>query len=148
MISLFLYKIHTHTLLKMNYIEIVQNDDDAIHIDYIYREGMLIPDGPPPKTMWNSYTETAQKMDANDYIGFSTILIDGLCEKNLETNDTIYKLFSDLIEDEYTVYSMDDIESIMDDNTCPTYQEIWDTYVTMLERVVFKYHKNGDMRFQ
>jgi len=132
----------------MPFIEIVQNDDDAIHIDYIYREGMLIPEPPPPNTMWRSYTETAPEMHANDYIGFSTILIEGLCEKNLESKVTIYNMFSDLIEDEYPVYSMDDIESIMDDNTCPAYQEIWDTYVTMIERVVFKYHKNGDRCFQ
>tara|TARA_Y100000389_G_scaffold159699_1_gene161622 strand:- start:403 stop:801 length:399 start_codon:yes stop_codon:yes gene_type:complete len=127
---------------------IVPNHESDIYVDYCYPEGVLVPDGPPPKTMWNSYIETAQEMDANDYIGFSTVLIEGLCEKNLETKVSIYNMFSDLIEDEYPIYSMDDIESIMDDTTCDAYQGIWDAYVTMLEVVVFKYHKNGDRVFQ
>ena len=64
-------------------------------------------------------------------------MIKELCDKKLESKDTIYKLYSETIEREYTIYTMDDVKSIMNDTTSIAYYDIWDTYISMLEDIVY-----------
>lgn len=147
---IFLFKTHTHTqkLLYMVNFRIIPNHDSDIYVDYFYPEGVLIPESSNTNTIWRKYKDFNDSNCDNDYVCLVEFMIRELCEKNLESKDSIYKLFSETIEKEYTIYTMDDVKSIMNDTTSHAYYDIWDTYIYMLENIVYSYHQNGDMVFQ
>jgi hypothetical protein len=127
---------------------IIPNHDSDIYVDYFYPEGVLIPESSNANTIWRKYKDFNDSNCDNDYVCLVEFMIRELCEKNLESKDSIYKLFSETIEKEYTIYTMDDVKSIMNDTTSHAYYDIWDTYIYMLENIVYSYHQNGDMVFQ
>lgn len=129
--------------------EIIQNNDDDIHIDYYYREGFLIPETGIKDTLWNSYITYIDNPDHTDSFDLSSFLTNGLYDKNLETTETIYKKFSMFITEELLYIGNEkQIYNIMDHSDEPMYQDVWNAYNYMLEFIVQSYHKNGDKAFQ
>ena len=145
MISILIYNTHTHFMANFR---IIPNDESDIYIDYCYPGGVLIPESSNTNTIWRKYNEFLDSNSDTDYVCLVEFMIKELCEKKLESKDTIYKLYSETIEREYTIYTMDDVKSIMNDTTSIAYYDIWDTYISMLEDIVYSYHKNGDKVFQ
>ena len=126
--------------------EIIQENDDDIHIDYYYREGFLIPETSIKDTIWNSYIDYTDDTDSFD---LSSFLTNGLYDKNLETSETIDKQFSMFITEELLYIGNEkQIYNIMDDPEEPMYEDVWNAYHYMLEFIVHSYHKNGDKAFQ
>ena len=127
--------------------EIVPNDENDIVMDYYYTQGMLIPQPPPPNTIWNSYRDFDFDHD-EDYSSFTSFLVSGLCNKKLETNDSIHSQFSQLILRDFPIFNMNDVNSIMKDTSCSMHETIWENYLNMLELLTHSYHLNGDRVFQ
>lgn len=140
---LFVYYTHTFNML---HFDIVHNDENDVVMDYYYSEGMLIPEPGPPNTIWNSYKKC--NFDFNDYKSFASFLVSELCNKKLETNDSIRKLFSKLVLRDFPIFNINDVDSIMKDRSCSMYDTLWDAYLTMLEQLANSYHFNGDKLFQ
>jgi len=129
--------------------EIIQNNDDDIHIDYYYREGFLIPETSIKDTIWNSYIDYTDDSGYTDSFDLSSFLTNGLYDKNLETVETIDQKFSMFITEELLYIGNEkQIYSIMDDPDEPMYEDVWNAYHSMLEFIVHSYHKNGDKAFQ
>lgn len=121
------------------------DDDNDTILDYYYPEGILIPTPTPPNTIWNSYNDC--DYDYDDYNSFSSFLINGLIRKNLETHESIQKLFSQLIQDKFSL-NIHIVNAIMKDNSSTRYHLLWDAYIIMLENITCSYHFNRDKVFQ
>ena len=130
----------------MLHFDIYPNNDSDIVIDYYYTDGMLIPEPGPPNTIWNSYKD--QNFDNDDYNSFASFLVSELCNKKLETKDSIHYAFSELVLRDFPIFNMNDIGSILKDNSCSMYETVWDAYLNMLEQLTHSYHLNGDKVFQ
>lgn len=127
--------------------EIIPYDENDIHLDYYYSQGMLIPVPGPPNTIWTSYKDYDFDHD-DDYNSFASFLVSSLCDKKLETNLSIHNLFTQHILRDFPIFNMNDVDSIMKDRHCPMYETIWDSYISMLEQLTYSYHLNGDRVFQ
>lgn len=127
--------------------EIIPYDENDIHLDYYYSQGMLIPVPGPPNTIWTSYKDYNFDHD-DDYNSFASFLVSSLCDKKLETNLSIHNLFTQHILRDFPIFNMNDVDSIMKDRYCPMYETIWDSYISMLEQLTYSYHLNGDRVFQ
>lgn len=127
--------------------EIIPYDENDIHLDYYYSQGMLIPVPGPPNTIWTSYKDYNFDHD-DDYNSFASFLVSSLCDKKLETNLSIHNLFTQHILRDFPIFNMNDVDSIMKDRHCPMYETIWDSYISMLEQLTYSYHLNGDRVFQ
>ena len=131
----------------MLHFEIIPNDENDLVFDRYYSQGMLIPEPGPPNTIWNSYKDFDFCHD-DDYNVFTSFLVSGLCDKKLETNDSIHNLFTQRILRDFPIFNMNDVDSIMKDRYSPMYETFWDAYLTMLEQLTHSYHFNGDKVFQ
>lgn len=130
----------------MSLFEIVLNDESDIYVDSYYPQGMLIPQSGLPNTIWNSYNDCDFDHDEYNYI--ASFLVSGLCNKKLESNDSIHNAFYELVLCDFPIFDMNDIEAIMKDNSCSMYETVWYAYLNMLEQLTHSYHLNGDRVFQ
>ena len=123
-------------------------------IDEPFTEGYLIPDQTQHVTVWSEYNELGRCggiMDSEEDATFDdvcNIIISGLCEKGLETSESIEKKLTSFIDEHYPMYVGFPVDEIMSDNVNEFYYEIWMVYINLLETVAHGHHVCGDKRRQ
>jgi len=131
---------------------IIPNNLDDIRTDDSHDEGVLIPESCILNTIWNSYNDFTDDLDntvETDYFKISSFLVNGLYGKHLETAESLDDKFSEFITNELLYIGDEDFIYYIMDNSCePMYITVWNAYISMLERIVHSYHKNGDRAFQ